>query len=119
MQTDHPLVDAAKGFLRVGAAEALRSARETNGRPALTHRQHLRLTTCFSGMGGGEMIGWLVAQTTGLDVRLASQCDVIPEALGVPLKNQRERENTFPDVFFCLALLTNRQKFKGWAWAGY
>lgn len=81
MNSEHPLVQAAWRFLHVARQEAVEYATQLGEPIALLHRDHLRVSTHFSGMGGGELSAFLVAKAVGLPVRLVSQCDITPESM--------------------------------------
>ena len=65
MDSQHPLVAAAKAFLKVSVDVARDAAQQMEGCAALLHRPHLRLSTAFSGMGGGEFAVSLVGRALG------------------------------------------------------
>lgn len=80
MEPDHPLVAAAHAYLEVIKTEATNAATQAKGHPVLLCREFLRVSTHFSGMGGGELASYLIGSCTGLGMHLIGQCDVAAEA---------------------------------------
>ena len=81
MNASHALVKAVQECINVVTREAFAASDATNEKTVLSHRDHLRMTTHFSGMGGAELVGHLAKTTTGLNLKILSQCDVKAEAL--------------------------------------
>ena len=95
MDENHPLVAGIRRCLQVTREVSFETAaglQTDSSYPAL-FREHLRVGTWFTGMGGGEMACFLASSQTGLCFRLVNQCDVTAEAMAV----------THP-VFSCFSL---------------
>ena len=72
MDSSHPLVLATR-YLRAASTVALESA---SPQSILKVRNGLTLSTCFSGMGGGEYAAYLVGIASSTQIQLLQQCDV-------------------------------------------
>lgn len=102
MTPDHPLCVAARNYLRVVAEECTAAAEKAEGNVVLRHREHLRLSTNFSGMGGAEMSSYFAMRSSGLEIRSISQCDIVPEALNEACSCFRQ---DILDLHFCQSWL--------------
>jgi hypothetical protein len=84
MSEGHPLAKALATWMQTAAEVTVDAAKGTGANVALLHRDHVRFSPHFSGMGGAEMAFHLVQRMSGLQARLTSHCDVTAEALNEP-----------------------------------
>ena len=83
MSLDHPLVKRARISLSMIKDICMRFAEACNFNVVLRHREHLRYSSHFSGMGGGEASCFLAENASGLHFRCISQCDKTSQAMNV------------------------------------
>ena len=83
MSPDHPLVKRARVVQSVIKDTCMKFVEASKFNVVLRHRDHLRCSTHFSGMGGGEASCFLAEKASGLHFRCISQCDKTPHAMNV------------------------------------
>lgn len=83
MDSKHPLAVANK-WLDVACSTAIAASKEAQSQgaaPVLLYKDCLRMSSCFTGMGGAEFAAYLVGEKTGLRLLSVSHCDVLSDSM--------------------------------------
>jgi hypothetical protein len=83
MDASHPLAQANR-WLGIACSTSIAAAKRSQNEgqaPVLLHKESLKVSSSFSGMGGAEFSAYLVSRTTGLRMFSVSHCDLVNESL--------------------------------------